>query len=139
MSKAQLVVKSETVLLQELKTTATDFLKDWSSDHTFNFSNVILATMTIVEKYSSENVNMASTDKFQMAQSLISTVIDIAVQMGKIKPEEGDSLKKNFAQSEAVVKELMETYIELSQNPQLIQVEKAVEAEVSGCLGCKKR
>lgn len=139
MSTRQLVVKTESSLLQELKTSATDFLREWSKDHNFNFSNVVLVTMTIVEKYSSEHINIGSADKFKMAQSLISIVLDIAVEMGKLNKDDGEALKKNFEQSGEVVKELIESYIELSHNPRLIQLGKVIEEEISGCLGgCKK-
>lgn len=138
-STPRLVVKTDSSLLQELKTMATNFLRDWSKDHDFNFSNVVLVTMTIVEKYSADHMNIGSQDKFKMANALVSTIIDIAVELGKLKADEGDTLKKNFEQSEEVVKQLMETYIELSHNPQLIQIGKEIEEAVTSCFaGCKK-
>lgn len=131
MSSKRVVVRTEAALLQELKTLASEYLYDWAKTHEFNFPNIVLVAMMIIEKYHTSYIKLGSVDKFKSTVSIIPHILDMGVEIGKIDDDEATTFKKNISQSD--IKDLIEAFIALAHNPKLLQA-PTQPLKVKGCI-----
>ena len=97
------------------------------------FATVILIAMQAVEKYSSDMAKLAGPDKLEVAKKLIPQILDLAVQNKAIDQAKADTLKAQFATGASIVEQIVEAYIIVSNNPQVIQAVEAVKTAAEGC------
>lgn len=91
-------------------------------------SEVIAITMAVVEHVSGDK-KLKSTEKKELALSLIVVIIDILVDLGKITREEGENLKGVADQSAKFIDEFIDSVSLLTNNPDLINAGKWVLKE----------
>ena len=104
------------------------------------FATVVLIAMQVVERYSETIGKLAGPDKLEAAKQLVPEILAIAVQNGAIEQIKADELLAQFNTGAVVVEQLVDAYVLLSKNPQVIQAVEAAQAAVSGCiLRCKTK
>jgi len=104
------------------------------------FPTVVLISMQAVEKYSDTIKKLAGPDKLAAAKQLVPQIIDLAALNGAIDQTQAGNLKSQFATGATIVEQLVEAYVILSKNPQVIQAVEAVKNAASGCwASCQER
>lgn len=144
MSSTTAVVTAETLaqqLLPLVQATLANYTGNGpNAKQGVTFATVVLIAMEAVEKYSDTIAKLAGPDKLQAAKMLVPQILDLAVQNGVLDQAHADALTAQFNTGAGIVEQLIEAYVVLSKNPQVIQAEQAVEAAASGCFAkCKAR
>lgn len=130
--------------LADLLSFAQEALKNYTQDgpnakQGITFATVVLISMQAVEKYSDTIKKLAGPDKLAAAKQLVPQIIDLAVLNGAIELTQANNLKTQFATGATIVEQLVEAYVILSKNPQVIQAVEAVKNAAAGCWAdCKK-
>lgn len=137
---------AETTLpLADLLSFAQESLKNYTqggpnAKQGVTFATVVLISMQAVEKYSDTIKKLAGPDKLAAAKQLVPQIIDLAVLNGAIEASQAADIKSQFATGATIVEQLVEAYVILSKNPQVIQAVEAVKNAAAGCWAdCKSR
>lgn len=132
-------VVTQDLLNEQLKELAKNTFEILANGADINFANVILMAMRVVEEYSAHK-KLNGGDKFKAAQALIPTIVELAVQSGKISEEDGVELRARLEAGSQVIGNVINAYVLLSKNPQFIQLQQEIEEEVTKCIAsCKTR
>lgn len=102
------------------------------------FATVTLIAMQAVEQYSADIKKLAGSDKLAAAKALVPEILQLAVLNRAITQEQADDLKAKFAVGATIMEQLIEAYIVISKNPEVIQAVEAVKTAAKGCFAkCK--
>lgn len=101
----------------------------------FTVPTVVLVAMQAVEKYSDTISRLSGPDKLQTAKVLIPQILSVAVEQGMMTQNQCNTLSMQLNGGIVVVEQLIEAYVLLSKNPQIIQAVQVTEEAVRGCCG----
>lgn len=122
-------------LTTELTELAQKALQPWLAKNQFNFAGVIMFAMNVIEQYSANVAKLAGQDKLAAAKLMIPIVVDQALQAGAIDQPTADSLKAQLGMGADVLESVIEAYILISQNPEVVQAVNAAKVAVGACWG----
>ncbi len=132
-------------LVSQLTDLAQKALQPWlAKNQQLNFAGVIMFAMNVVEQYSANVAQLAGQDKLAAAKLMIPIIVDQALQAGAIDQPTADSLKTQLGMGADVLESVIEAYILISQNPEVVQAVNAAKAAAGACwrkarAGCVKK
>jgi len=92
------------------------------------FFDIVTIAMGIVEHIKSEK-KLSGQEKKNIAKSIIPVIIDILVELGKIKSDQSENLKKDIAEKTEIIEQFIDTASFLTNNPELINSGKWILKE----------
>lgn len=100
----------------------------------------VLVACDAVECFSRDNPDraLAGVDKKRIASVLVPTVISAAVHNGYLSREEGDHLEDQLNMGAGILGALIDTYVFIANQPQLLQIQAELKRRCVSCLGRKK-
>ncbi|HMP28788.1 MAG TPA: hypothetical protein PKD85_04260 [Saprospiraceae bacterium] len=129
-------IMTENNLQKELQEIMVKVLGPWIQVNQVNFASVILASMHVIEQFTSNTSGLSSADKMKYALDLLPQIVDFAVQNGKLTVSEGETLKSNLLMSTEIVKQIINAYVLISKNPTVIQMHEKMHEFLEAKFGC---
>lgn len=134
LSKREVVTEEN--LQKELHELTILLMEPWIKTNEMNFASVILASMEVMEEFTSKASGLSSVDKMKYALDLIPQIVDYGIENGKLSKEEGVDLKEKISTSTAIVKQIINTYVAISKNPTVIQMHEQMHEVLGEKFGC---
>lgn len=137
---SSLVNDASSLVNDESMSTFLPFIQSALSQHSqgITFATVTLIAMQAVEQYSAEIKGLAGPDKLAAAKILVPEILQLAVLNRAITQDQADDLKAKFAVGATIMEELIEAYIVISKNPEVVQAVEAAKMAAKGCIAkCK--
>jgi len=123
-------------LTSQLTDLAQKALQPWlTKNGALNFAGVIMFVMNVVEQYSATVAKIRGQDKLAAAKLMIPIVVDQALQAGAIDQPTADNLKAQLGMGADVLESVIEAYILISQNPEIVQAVAAAKKAAGACWG----
>lgn len=127
-------------LVDEITPMVETMMKPWLENNPVNFASILMASMSIVEQFSSSIGKLSGSDKLKVAKLMIPKLIDYSVSQGKLTQEEGDDLKEKIATAGDTIDNIISIYAVISKNPEVINAIKEVGENIKGCLvACRRK
>jgi hypothetical protein len=132
-------VVTEETLVEQLSDLVESTFDSMASETEVNYANVIIMAMRIVEAYSAQN-KLQGGDKMKAAKAIIPTIIQVAVEHGKLNEADAANLRNKLETGADIIDTIIQGYILISQNPEFIQMKQKVEEAAAKCwASCKTK
>lgn len=105
----------------------------------FNVPAVVLMACHAVELYAAHSKEVHGQQKVRLALDSINTVIDQGVAQAALTQEEGDALKADIGKVGTIVNHLIDCYVVVANNPDLLRIQEQLAACCGKSGALKKR
>jgi hypothetical protein len=128
---------------QDLITQLTELSKTvaikWLKGKNINTFNIVMASMVVIEQYSSQVGLLNSTDKLNAAIKLLPFLIQLLVQAGAISKDDGDHYLQLYNDNQELIQNFINVAIDIVNNPNILIIKDYIDDKVTGCFSrCKK-
>jgi len=107
----------------------------WFKNKSVNLVSIITLVMGVIEKFSSLQY-LDGEDKLNTVLDFLPVAIDVLSELHLITLDQASSLKNQVENERVLIKDIINTIVDVSNNPNFIQYGKWVKGKILSCFKC---